>query len=176
MKKDNHEHNKLDSTKDRPIDSITDKLIEGGVFKKLIFDDKGMVFKGQTTDTDRPNGIGRLELENGDFYEGEFHNGMFHGKGRLVQSGGKMYEGAWRNNKREGKGMEVWPDGKRYQGKFRNDKKNGYGKDNFLNSKVLSIGPMALATMATSMMTKWMASAFTNGPTGRATRESGGTG
>lgn len=128
MKKSNENQNKVDSTKERQVDSITEKLIEGGVFKKLVFDQNGMVFKGQTTDTDRPNGIGRLELENGDFYEGEFHNGMFEGKGRLVQSGGKMYEGAWKCNRREGKGMELWPDGKRYQGKFKEDKKNGYGE------------------------------------------------
>ena len=87
-----------------------------------------MVFRGQTTDTDRPDGIGRLELENGDFYEGRFKNGMFEGKGKLVQACGTVYDGNWKQNRREGEGMETWPDGKVYKGKFKDDKKNGYGK------------------------------------------------
>lgn len=136
MKK-NEETERKKEDKENPIDSITEKLVEGGVFKKLIFNEKGMVFKGQATDTDRPNGIGRLELENGDFYEGEFLNGKFDGKGRLVQAEGKMYEGEWKENKREGKGKEVWPDGKLYKGKFQNDMKNGYGNSYSLTKRYL---------------------------------------
>nr|AGC71721.1 putative phosphatidylinositol-4-phosphate 5-kinase [uncultured bacterium A1Q1_fos_504] len=76
----------------------------------------------------KPDGIGRLELENGDFYEGEFKDGMFDGKGRLKMKDGKLYEGTWSMNMREGQGKELWLDGKSYEGSFKRDQKNGYGK------------------------------------------------
>ena len=79
-----------------------------------------------------PDGIGRLELENGDFYEGEFKDGMFDGKGRLKMAGGKLYEGTWSMNMREGQGKEVWLDGKSYEGQFKRDQKNGYGRCSLL--------------------------------------------
>ena len=97
------------------------------VFKKLQYSDKS-VFKGQISANNVPDGIGRLELDNGDYYEGEFKDGMFEGRGRLKMAEGKLYEGEWRMNMREGKGREVWSDGKIYEGEFKKDQKNGYGK------------------------------------------------
>lgn len=99
------------------------------VFKQLQYSDKS-VFKGQISQNNVPDGIGRLELDNGDFYEGEFKDGMFDGKGRLKMTEGKLYEGDWKMNMREGKGREIWSDGKIYEGDFKKDQKNGYGKFN----------------------------------------------
>lgn len=96
-------------------------------FKQLQFSGKS-TFKGQISQNNVPDGIGRLELDNGDFYEGEFRDGMFDGKGRLKMVEGKLYEGDWKMNMREGKGREVWSDGKIYEGDFKKDQKNGYGK------------------------------------------------
>ena len=126
--------------------------MEGDIsIKQLIYSKKKMVFRGQTTDTarDRPNGVGRLEMENGDFYEGEFHLGKFHGQGRLMQKSGKMYEGGWKENRREGKGKELWPDGKLYEGNFEADQKCGYGKFAFKKHKGHFSGRTAAFTMGT---------------------------
>lgn len=96
-------------------------------FSKVTYSDKS-TFKGQISHNNVPDGIGRLELENGDFYEGEFKDGMFDGKGRLKMKDGKLYEGTWSMNMREGQGKELWLDGKSYEGSFKRDQKNGYGK------------------------------------------------
>lgn len=45
---------------------------------------------------ERYSGYGRLELEDGIYYDGEFHNGQFHGTGTLHLADGRM-EGVWLN-------------------------------------------------------------------------------
>jgi hypothetical protein len=126
-------------------------------FKKLNWA-SGSVFKGQITKNDIPDGVGILELDNGDFYEGEFKDGMFHGLGILKMSEGKYYEGFWSMNMREGKGRELWSDGKQYEGEFKNDSKNGYGRLLFVflltYPKVLLNGLMAVFTQDISEMMK----------------------
>jgi len=39
------------------------------------------------------NGFGKYRYENGDFYEGEFKNGLKEGRGRYLYSSGSVYEG-----------------------------------------------------------------------------------
>ena len=44
-----------------------------------------------------PHGKGKIQYENGDYYEGEWSNGSFSGQGALVLKTGKQIVGTWHN-------------------------------------------------------------------------------
>lgn len=83
----------------------------------------GAFSQGQIT------GRGRLEKDRGEtMYEGDFLDGLFHGKGTLVNQEG-VYKGNWDSGKRHGYG-EFTPKNPRadnpiYKGHWNNDKKHG---------------------------------------------------
>lgn len=64
---------------------------------------------------------------NGDRYEGDFINGMYHGKGVFIWANGERYEGDFFLNKRTGRGIYLWPSGESYEGDFVDGKLNGWG-------------------------------------------------
>lgn len=45
---------------------------------------------------------------------------------------GQIYEGQWKNGVRHGRGVNYWPDGSVYEGYWRNGAAEGKGKDNFI--------------------------------------------
>lgn len=94
--------------------------------KVINFTDIG-IFEG-LCNKNIPHGPGKLKLKNGDFFEGEFVAGQFHGQGRMITSDGCEYNGRWQENCRNGKGTERWANGDFYEGDFKGDKKDGYGK------------------------------------------------
>ena len=63
----------------------------------------------------------------GDWYEGDFKNDKFDGKGIYYFKNGERYEGDCRNGKKEGKGIFYFKSGNRYEGDFKNDKREGNG-------------------------------------------------
>lgn len=71
--------------------------------------------------------------KNGNKYEGEFKNGMRHGKGVMHYYYGNKYYGEWKLDKKEGKGIYYWKDGRRYSGDFADDKINGKGTFDYKN-------------------------------------------
>ena len=82
---------------------------------------------------DLPHGEGVLFSEDGDVYQGEFLNGMRHGKGKQTYHGGKdgtggdIYEGWWENDKRSGRGTLAMANGNIFEGMWANDMKEGAG-------------------------------------------------
>jgi hypothetical protein len=65
-------------------------------------------------------------------YEGEFRNGMKHGRGLKRWYWGDYYEGNFLADRRQGQGMYVWGEGspwagERYVGGFRADRRDGWG-------------------------------------------------
>lgn len=42
---------------------------------------------------------------NGDYYEGEWQDDAFHGKGRQVLKDGTVYDGKWYNDEKHGEGV-----------------------------------------------------------------------
>ena len=69
---------------------------------------------------------------NKDQYEGEYVNGVFHGKGKYIYNTGKYYIGEWRNGKRNGKGKFYLRNNfLYYDGEWVNDNFEGFGKLNF---------------------------------------------
>ncbi|KAM7514877.1 hypothetical protein LguiA_004460 [Lonicera macranthoides] len=64
---------------------------------------------------------------NGDFYEGEFHNGKCNGSGVYNYFVNGRYEGDWIEGKYDGNGIESWARGSRYRGQYRQGLRHGYG-------------------------------------------------
>ena len=56
-----------------------------------------------------PNGYNVITFDNGDVYEGNISEGMFHGQGKYTSHNGVMYEGYFVFNKPKGKGRLYYP-------------------------------------------------------------------
>jgi len=72
-------------------------------------------------------GIGKKKLFKNDFYEGEFLNGMCHGKGTYYWARGDKYIGEWKNGFQDGTGVLVWQGGNKYEGGWKNGLRHGSG-------------------------------------------------
>jgi hypothetical protein len=75
----------------------------------------------------RPREISVVTLPNGDKYEGEFKNGLFHGWGIYTYRNGDRYEGEFRDDMKNGRGTYQYRNGDKYIGEFKNDVKEGRG-------------------------------------------------
>lgn len=64
---------------------------------------------------------------NGDFYEGEFHNGSCNGSGVYNYFLSGRYEGDWVDGRYDGYGVESWAKGSRYRGQYRQGLRHGFG-------------------------------------------------
>lgn len=73
-------------------------------------------------------GKGKINLDDGDIYDGNFDNNMFNGFGNYYYSTGDFYSGDWKDDRKEGTGTFIYSDGRRYKGSFKNDLKDGYGE------------------------------------------------
>ena len=61
-------------------------------------------------------------------YEGEYVNDKFEGNGKYTYGNGEYYVGEWKNGLRNGKGKFYKNGNIRYEGDFANDKFKGNGK------------------------------------------------
>ncbi|XP_019720244.1 ankyrin repeat and MYND domain-containing protein 1-like isoform X2 [Hippocampus comes] len=76
-------------------------------------------------------GFGVQEFLDGSKYEGDFVNGLKHGKGRYTWKSGEFYEGSFYKDYRHGDGMYCWPTGNKFVGKFYLNWREGYGEHIF---------------------------------------------
>lgn len=72
------------------------------------------------------HGRGKITLPQGTF-EGEFEEGMRHGRCFCVFEDGVTYDGFFAANKRQGRGVQCWPHGLCYDGEWHNDQQHGLG-------------------------------------------------
>ncbi|KAG2786404.1 hypothetical protein Pcac1_g4460 [Phytophthora cactorum] len=56
------------------------------------------------------------------WYEGEFHEGLRHGRGVFFYANGARYEGEWKTNVKDGYGLFFYEDGRVFVGLFRQDR------------------------------------------------------
>ncbi|CAI0461937.1 unnamed protein product [Linum tenue] len=66
-------------------------------------------------------------LPNGDFYTGQWLEGLPHGSGKYLWTDGCMYCGEWQKGKTTGKGRFTWPSGASYEGDFKVGYMDGIG-------------------------------------------------
>ena len=71
--------------------------------------------------------VRRIELPNGDVYEGEVVNGVRSGYGTYITAAGHRYTGYFENNRMHGEGAFYWPDERVFEGTFVNGLRNGQG-------------------------------------------------
>ena len=67
------------------------------------------------------------------WYEGEYKDGDYHGKGTFNYPFGSVYEGEWKNGKKHGQGTFTYTNGDKYVGKWKDGKENGQGSITWVN-------------------------------------------
>jgi len=82
----------------------------------------------------KPSGKMKIDYASGDGYEGELKLGKYHGTGKLVYHGKKgTYEGEWSNGLSHGKGSRMYCNGSKYVGEFLNGEIHGNGIMYYVN-------------------------------------------
>lgn len=76
--------------------------------------------------SEKKNGYGKVTLEDGSVYEGNFENGVFSGFGKM-HTDDYDYSGEWKNGERNGHGILTSKYGLTYDGEWRDDEKSGLG-------------------------------------------------
>uniref|UniRef100_A0A3B5A357 MYND-type domain-containing protein n=1 Tax=Stegastes partitus TaxID=144197 RepID=A0A3B5A357_9TELE len=77
--------------------------------------------------SEKRQGLGVQEWLDGSRYEGEFVNGLKHGRGRYTWINGESYEGSFYKDYKHGDALYCWPTGHKFIGKFYLNRKEGYG-------------------------------------------------
>lgn len=84
------------------------------------------------------DGIGRLELKEGDIIQGSFVNGLLEGEGIQYQyNDGKTFFGDYIANRKHGNGIFMYEDGTRFEGKYEMDLRHGDGILHFSDDRTL---------------------------------------
>ena len=89
------------------------------------FQDNGNVYEGEFQNN-LYHGQGHL-VSPAHEYKGEFRQGLFWGKGELRQKNGRIYKGDFVRGEFDGKGLYSIPDGPTYEGDFVDGKLQGQG-------------------------------------------------
>lgn len=76
--------------------------------------------------SDNNRRFGEYTSINDETYDGEWLNGLKHGKGKCFLHG-CVYDGQWESGKRVGRGIMVYPTGETFEGEWKNDLPNGKG-------------------------------------------------
>ncbi|WP_435115332.1 hypothetical protein ACIJYF_04110 [Candidatus Pelagibacter bacterium nBUS_49] len=83
-------------------------------------------------------GLGYAIWPDGQYYEGQYKKGLFHGWGKYTSPGSHILSGIWKNNFLT-EGEMRWSDGRHYFGKFKKSKYHGKGSMNY-SGNILYVG------------------------------------
>ncbi len=99
------------------------------LFENIYFQSKDKFFNVEYTNR-QFNGKGRKEFKDGSIYEGEFENNKMHGYGKIFFKDGSIYQGNFKNNLRDGTGISRSIDGTQQRVVYQNGKfKEVYNED-----------------------------------------------
>ena len=90
--------------------------------------DSNGTYTGSWLPTGKYDGYGKLVMNSGDVYEGNWKNNKRHGQGKYTYSNGEWYSGNWVNGVSQGKGEFHYKNGNVYRGNFSNGKPDGQGE------------------------------------------------
>lgn len=95
-----------------------------------VLKDSTGTYEGEERTSDgKRHGKGKITFKDGNYYEGDFKDDLFDGRGTLIMKReGSKYVGSFSRGKRNGHGTEVFGDGSSYCGEFKDDKLCGQGK------------------------------------------------
>ncbi len=93
----------------------------GGNKTHIIEFKDGSKYYGEIDQFYLPNGIGKMEYNNGAIYDGKWDGNKKIGKGIIKYKNGSVYEGEWKNYLKEGKGSITYSNGEKYSGLWQND-------------------------------------------------------
>lgn len=79
----------------------------------------GGKYVGELNERGEPNGYGVLVSKFGGGYDGNWFNGVYHGRGKLTWATGDQYDGEWKNGLRDGNGEMIWARGDIYKGTWK---------------------------------------------------------
>ena len=121
---------------DKLSETITklDKVLSFTGYKKQSFSD-GSYYEGDFVNG-KFHGKGKYTWADGNVYVGDWVEDCRHGKGTLRWKDGDVYVGDWVKNARTGKGKYTYADGDCYEGYFVNGEANGYGKYTYADGAV----------------------------------------
>eukprot|EP00794_Sanderia_malayensis_P009794 gene9794-10793_t len=106
---------------------------------KLVMND-GSFYEGQFVNGEM-SGVGvRKWARSCNVYEGEFQRGELNGKGVMKYADGSTYEGDWVENMRQGEGKLTIHDGSLYKGSFYKHNKHGDGYETYGDGRVYEGG------------------------------------
>ena len=94
------------------------------------------IYTGDKNEKGEKHGIGKMEYENGDVYEGHWADDLRHGKGKITFVNKSSYDGNWSNGQINGRGVYTYFNGNVYNGLFENGLPMGHGKMTYLNGDV----------------------------------------
>lgn len=107
---------------------------------KIIFQDIGMYQQNDLLFVGRLEEgcfkFGKLYKKNFFCYEGEFKDGIFHGKGKKYDINGIIFEGDFKNGLIEGVGKITYINGDFFQGNFKDNVFHGFGVLSFKNGSI----------------------------------------
>ncbi|MGV3079771.1 hypothetical protein ACEE44_06165 [Streptococcus sp. 32226D021BW] len=89
-----------------------------GSKQALTLDNGKLQYNGYVV-ASKMNGQGQLTFENGDSYQGQFKNGIFHGQGTYKSASGWVYVGEFKNGYADGKGKLTTEGQAIYEGRFK---------------------------------------------------------
>ena len=112
---------------------INDKFEGNG---KIYYENGKIKYEGEFIN-DKFEGNGKYIWKGGEYYIGQWKNGLKHGRGKLYyKNGNLMYNGDFINDKFEGNGKYIWKDGGYYEGQWKNGLKDGKGLCYYKNGNI----------------------------------------
>ncbi|EGZ14875.1 hypothetical protein PHYSODRAFT_504737 [Phytophthora sojae] len=87
------------------------------------------------------------------WYEGEFHEGLRHGRGVFFYANGARYEGEWKTNVKEGYGLFFYEDGRVFVGLFRQDRsvEGSYATASTTTGGIVPVSPVKADSAETNV-------------------------
>ena len=109
---------------------------KGAIYSEINSNNDYIIYEGDFANG-KLNGRGKCVYENGNYYIGQFSDGLRHGKGIIYYKNNTIkYDGDFVRDVAEGKGKYIWEDGEYYIGQFSKNLRHGKGIEYYKNNHI----------------------------------------